>query len=371
MDLCLRVKNNLLRVTSIVDDVPGIMTLPQLEEFLSILENEPMAFLDDRIRSLVSTVSNDMSCWPLLLSPVHRKRITDDAGRAIKLAMSDSENRRYLATWIKLRQFLDTLSRVYVIPKPWSQLREKCPAMQGKQFTPSILSGGLPRTVYTTAGTSTGRLTVTAGPNFLVTPAASRQALRPASTDNALVIIDFTSMEPRVATLATGIDVGTEDIYEQLMSICDIENRATAKLATISALYGASAMRLVETVGSKTRAKSLIESVRNFFEVATLENRLEEQSASGLMRNLFGRPLHEATRTPRLRVNHFAQSSAAELAVLLFADLCHAVPSLVPTIVIHDALVAEVPRVDMAALLIASQELSFQGTKFPTTVATV
>jgi len=371
MDLCLHVKNSLLRVASVLEDVSGILTLPMLEEFLSILENEPVVFLDDRIRSLVATVSKDPAVWPMLVSQSRRQKIVDDATRSIKLAMTTDENRRYLATWFKLRQFLDCLARVHVIPKPWSQLREKHPAMRGKQFTPSILTGRLPRMVYTTAGTTTGRLTVTAGPNFLVTPAASREALRPASADNDLVIVDFTSMEPRVATVAAGLSIDDDDIYEQLMDICDIESRPIAKLATISALYGASEMRLAETVGSKVKAKSLVESVRNFFAVDELERRFEEQSSPGPMRNLFGRPLFDATRTPRLRVNHFVQSSASELAVLLFADLCEVVPTLVPLIVIHDALVVEVPKTKLAALQLASQQLSFQGVKFPTTVTSV
>jgi len=371
MDLCLRVKSDFLRIAHLIDEIDGVITLEELEELLTILDNEKPEFVSPEIRKMAETVSDDSSLWPLLVTQSHRQVITDIAIRAVKMSLSNHDSMKYMSTWLRIRKFLDNLGRAHIIPKPWSLFRQKHVSMSGNSFDAAIMSGKLARSIYSTAGSSTGRLTVTAGPNFLIAPAEVRSALCESNESSSVVIIDFSSMEPRAILAMQGIKTTSDDIYQDLMDMCNIDSRATAKLATISALYGASEMRLTETVGSKQKAKSLIESVRGFFNMTELEQQLETQAAAGIVRNFFGRPLHDATRTPRLRVNHFAQSTAAELSVLLFADLCDAVPSATPLFVIHDALIVEIPNCDMEALTDASQNLTFQGAKFPTTLGTV
>jgi len=366
MDLCIQTSDKTLRVAQIDTGVPGAITLPALEEFLHIIDNEPTTFLDSGIKKMISNISKDPSLWALMITQSKRDEIISTAVRSIKGVMIDADNQNYLASWMKIREFLDSLGRISVVPKAWSQLREKFPAMQGPSFSASVMTGRLPWTIYSTAGSSTGRLTVSSGPNFLIAPAEARTALRPSFPDSDIVIIDFSSMEPRVALMATGGDAGKGDVYRHLMKVCGIEDRAAAKLATISALYGASESRLIETTGSRARAKSIIESVRNFFNVTVLEDRLEQQAQTGMIRNFFGRPLHKVVKTPRLRVNHFSQSTAAELAVLLFIDLCSKVRTLRPLLVIHDALIAEIPRSDFRDLEVACQKLEFKGATFPT-----
>ena len=365
MDLCIQTGDELLRVAQIDAEISGFVTLDQLEEFLHIIDGIEISFLDPNIQKMVDCVTKDPSLWPLLIPQSKRNEIISIAVRSIKAVLQDNSNREYLASWLEIRQFLDSLGRVRVAPKFWSQLRQKYPAMSGPAFSPSILTNTLLKTTYTTAGTTTGRLTVTAGPNFLVTPTESRKAIQSSTADSKIVIVDFSSMEPRVVLMAMGIPFDDRDIYQQLMQICDIDNRPAAKLATISALYGASKMRLADTVGSQRAAASLVENVRRFFGVEELEAKLELQFQTGVIRNFFGRPLHEA-KQPRLRVNHFAQSTAAELSILLFADLCKKVPAATPLLVIHDALIAEVPIVDLEHFKNECQKISYQGYQFPT-----
>ena len=369
MDLCLHVKNTLLRSGQFLNDTPGVITLEMLEEFLTILSNEPVCFLDENVKKMAKSVSHDGSLWPLLITKSKLSNITSMATQIAKSSVTDPENRRYFLTWMEIRKFLDNLGPVYTKAKPWSQIREKFPALSGPSFKASIMTGRLGKTVYSTAGSSTGRMTVKKGPNFLIAPAEARHALTPHNMGSDLVIIDFLSMEPRtVLAAANRGDQCTNDIYEMIMNLCGISDRATAKLATISALYGASAARLIETVGSRSRATKIIERVREVFAVTDLENHLEFQAEDSVVRNFFGRPLHNATKNPRIRVNHYAQSTAAELAALLFRDLCDSLPTLTPLLVIHDALIAEIPKSDFEKLSGCLDELSFEGVKFPTSV---
>jgi len=368
MDLCLQVKADLLRVAHLVDEPTGSIVLEDLEELLTILEGESQDFVGPEIVKMTETVCCDKSLWPMLVTQSRRQQIINTATRAAKLGLSNSDNKRYLESWLKMRKFLDSLGRAHIVPKSWSLVRQKFPAISGSSFNASIRSGKLLRPVYSTAGSTTGRLTITHGPNFLIAPAEARHSLRASQAGSSVVIIDFSSMEPRAILAHSEVETGADDIYVKLMELCNIDNRPVAKLATISALYGASEMSLAAAAGSRANAKRFVEKVRDFFNVAELENELQCQADIGIVRNLFGRPLRDATRTPHLRVNHFAQSSGAELAVLLFAELCEAVPDVIPLFVIHDALVAEVPDSSLSALQTASQLLSFRNVKFPTTV---
>jgi len=371
MDLCLPIKNDLVRVATVAEGVKGILTFSMLEEFLSIVDNEKYQFVGDETVAMTSILTNDASLWPVMVAKKKRDEIVAAALRAMKQAMSTTESKTYLSTWLQVRDFLDNLHRIYTVPKPWSTIRQESQIMKGDAFKASILTGVLPRVKYSTAGSSTGRLTITKGPNFLVAPAKSRNALRASNEESDIAIIDFTSMEPRVALMLLGHDIGKMDVYEHLMEVCDIPSRPIAKLATISALYGASEHRLVETVGSKSKASSVVANVKAFFDVQSLEETLEAQAGLGMVRNFFGRPLHDATKTPRVRINHYIQSTAAELAVLLFAKLCERMPSVKPQLVIHDALVAEVPKRDIEKLKEELASLQFENVKFPSTLTIV
>ena len=150
------------------------------------------------------------------------------------------------------------------------------------------------------------------------------------------------------------------------MKMCDIDKRDVAKQATLSALYGASVNRLAVTVGNRATAKKLIERVSNFFEVPSLEKMLAEQAATGIITNVFGRPLYEATKQPRVRANHFIQSTAAELANLLFSRLCEKNPGVKPLLVIHDALIVEVSPEDEKRFFSDCESIYYDNVWFST-----
>ena len=105
-------------------------------------------------------------------------------------------------------------------------------------------------------------------------------------------------------------------------------------------------MKVSESIGDLLLAKKAISFVKYNFGVDNLEKRLNAEAESGMIRNAIGRPLREATKNKRVRINHFLQSSAAEIAILLFADLCNKFKGKIrPLYVIHDALIVDVPKV--------------------------
>lgn len=371
MDLCFRVRGESFRVGEFAPDISGNILLEDLEEFLTIASGDKRNFLCAASKKMVSSVTSDRSLWPFLVRPSQRQRIISDVIKAVGVALEDENTLEYLKIWHQIRKFLSSLSPARVDMMRWRAMREKFSSLRGKAFDPHPITGELINPVYMTSLTSTGRLTIVRGPNFLVAPAESRSAIIPTTAGSQIVSVDFTSMEPRVALLCVGDLNDAGDVYTYLMELCEIDSRSSAKLATISALYGASQLKLIETVGSRTKARSIIENVRRFFRVEELETFLANQSMLEGVRNLFGRPLRDATSQPRVRVNHFVQSTAADLAVLLFSELCGKFAKARPLLVIHDALIIEIPDSDREEFEAACRTISYGGVTFPTTVNTL
>ena len=305
-------------------------------EFLTICKGENVSTAPDSILSMCNTLGVDTNLWPLLVNSTTRNELIDQKISA--LSCLDRRFFDYFSAWQEIRQFLDRLGHVKIDPTKFS---ESCPS--NTRAVSAVHKDPCAKIVYSMSGSSTGRLTITHGPNFLVLPRESRNALCATQKGSSIYSIDFTSLEPRVALWVSSTDKFGEDIYSTVMKMCGIDKREVAKQATLSALYGASVNRLAVTVGSRATAKSLIERVSNFFEVPNLEKMLADQASTGIITNVFGRPLYEATKQPRVRANHFIQSTAAELANLLFSRLCEKNPHVKPLLVIHDALIVEVP----------------------------
>jgi hypothetical protein len=371
MDLCLKIKGEAFRVGEFAPDIPGRLMLEDLEEFLSIVSGDKHKFLSTASKKMVAAITHDRRLWPLLLKSTQRQRIVSEALKAMNCVLEDENALEYFKVWHKIRAFLSSLSPVRVDTVRWRTMREKFTTLRGITFNSHAITGLLSKTVYSTSSTSTGRLTIVEGPNFLVSPAESRSAIIPTTSEGRIVSVDFISMEPRVALLCAEDSNDFGDVYTHLMSMCEIGSRSAAKLATISALYGASQAKLIETMGSRAKAKSIIENVRRFFCVEKLEISLAHQASRGVVRNLFGRPLRDATAQPRVRVNHFVQSTAADLAVLLFSELCAKFDRVRPLLVIHDALIVEVPDSVMGEFEEACRTILCGGVSFPTTVDTL
>tara|TARA_R110000824_G_scaffold211274_3_gene397284 strand:- start:1578 stop:2495 length:918 start_codon:yes stop_codon:yes gene_type:complete len=297
--------------------------------------------------------------WPVLLTGTRRREITEELTREFSDAKKVTKD--YFSTWLKVRRFLDSLGVVKLDAK---KFRDACPSHS--RMVHKVENSEVQKIIYKTSKSSTGRLTIASGPNFLVLPRESRGALCAFEEGSSIYSIDFTSLEPRVALWVSSVKSSEEDVYATLMNMCEISERAVAKQATLSALYGAGVSRLSRTLGGISRAKSLVERVSRFFEVPDLEKRLNQQAEEGYIFNAFGRPLHEAKKQPRLRVNHYIQSTSAELANLLFSDLCEKNPDVKPLLVIHDALIVEIPDHAKLKFFDDAKSIYHKGIWFPT-----
>lgn len=362
MDVFEQVENARVRIATDVLPGSGALSLSSLEEFLTIVLGEETKLLETALLEMLRSLSLPVGMWPLVSSASHRERVADSVRQSTARALKSEDDVRYLPHWLKLRAFLDSLAPVRVDVNAWREISKTTPAISGARYQTDS-SGNFGRSRFTTAGTSTGRLTVTDGPNFLVTPAEVRRAFVPARQGATVVHVDFTSMEPRTLLATTGQEAPPGDVYADIASVCGIQTRTAAKQATICALYGSSERALAETVGGLRQARSAIEKVAQYFKKEEVVSQL---SATSLPRNYFGRPLYGAVNNERLLLNHYTQSTAAELSIRLFAELCEKFPTVRPTLVIHDALVAEVPDDVRAEFLSAARSLTFLGQPFPT-----
>mgnify|MGYP003110255184 CR=1 FL=1 len=345
--------------TSTADFSKAQISWKDLCEFLTICKGENVSSVSDAVLSMCDALGVDESLWPLLLSSTDREETVRQ--KIDELTLLDKKFFDYFYVWKEIRQFLHNLGHVKIDPAKFSK---SCPS--NARAVSAVCKDPNSKISYSTAGSSTGRLTVTRGPNFLVLPRESRNALCATQKGSSIYSIDFTSLEPRVALWVSSANEFGEDIYSTVMKMCDIDKREVAKQATLSALYGASVNRLAATVGNRTQAKGLIERVSNFFEVSNLEKMLENQAAAGTITNMFGRPLYEATKQPRVRVNHFIQSTAADLANLLFSRLCKKNPAVKPLLVIHDALIVEVPPANEKDFFSDCESIYYDSVWFPT-----
>lgn len=335
-----------------------VIPLSAVEEFITLVTNSDIELIPPHVKNLCTSISSPICNWPVLVSGSMRKEVIEQQQARLTKALADNHN--YFKTWLKVRSFLDSLE-AFQLDTP--KLRQ---VVGDKRTNTLIGRAKAVRPVYTTAGTATGRLTITAGPNFLVLPKPARKCILRSLSSSTIYSIDFTSLEPRVSLWTSNKSVNEQDIYKNVMLMCNVSDREVAKLATLSALYGAGVNRLAGMVKDRTVAKDILARVSDYFSVSELNKRLSAAAIESGVKNNFGRPLFEATKTKRLRVNHFVQSTAAELAILLFANLCQGFPQVRPLLVIHDALIVEVPDEIHDSFIQACNEITYEGFSFPT-----
>ena len=344
-----------------------IVKLSDLEEFCKIVSKEDHTLVPTSIIEMCRQLNVSQAHWPLLITKSQRTQIIQNLNDRFEQVFSDSENLRYFHSWIKIRQFLDSLSEPIVDKEKWKKIASCTPLVSGSKFRTDA-AGHFEKPIFSTSNSTTGRLSIVDGPNFLNAPASTRSAFVPSRKDAKIVYLDFRSMEPRTLLAVSGVSCNVPDVYEEIANSCGIETREKAKLATICALYGASEHLLAESLGGIRQAKTTIENVAKFFNKTKVEQSI---LSNEIPRNYFGRPLHGIHGNQRLALSHYTQSTAAELSILLFSELCQKIPGIKPWLVIHDALIAEVPDDDYQMFVDTAKDIYFLGTHFSTTITCV
>lgn len=272
------------------------------------------------------------------------KQSFQKASDDLEAALEAGEDKEYLVTYLTIKRFLRGLSRALVCSKKLTLIanNEKHEAVAKRilELLPDE-TGHAKASVYSVVGSNTGRLTVTEGPNILTTKSVARRALKSRYRNGKVLQIDLSAAEPNIALNALGLPL-VDDIYEHISSsvLSGKVTRDDAKIITLCALYGQSPKNLKKILPEDVSPDFVIRKTRQFFGAGDLERMLYEAHINNNLRNVVGRPIKLSDR--RLLVSYFLQSSAAELSIILFSELCKKLSGLMtPVYVIHDALIID------------------------------
>jgi len=197
---------------------------------------------------------------------------------------------------------------------------------------------------YNFSSTTTGRLTCKENTaNILTLPKKYRNIFESKwKSEGSLLMIDFSSLEPRIAKKLTSKE-NYKDIYEEIKSLTE-ENldRSVIKRAVISTLYGSSTS--LDNI-SKEKTDHLIKICKDFFDYEKIFEMADTLYSEGCRKSYFGRPLWNKDETRKhVIVNNYIQSTAVDVSLSFFLELIDKAKTEYcrPIFIIHDAIVFDV-----------------------------
>ncbi len=298
--------------------------------------------------------------WNWVLPSAEFRRGLDNTVEAASEVICALESSGYMKTYVQGRKTLQKLVPARTCDKRIGNYIEQNSSGPStvsaiKSFIPDK-DGFAPLPSYSQTSTATGRLTVKKGPSILTLPAKCRDLIRTRHKHGRIIQLDFVSLEPRIAKYVAGLDA-PEDIYKDMCESLfnGSIDRKTAKLSTLSALYGVSSKRLDSFLGPGKNGKHIIRSVRRYFGLDRLESELKNKMiAQRNIENALGRPLFPDTTSSHVLVSHYIQSTGVDVALCGFHELLQNFEVLGikvdPLYVIHDALVIDVEEAQYNAV---------------------
>jgi DNA polymerase I-like protein with 3'-5' exonuclease and polymerase domains len=179
-------------------------------------------------------------------------------------------------------------------------------------------------------------------------PKRHKQIIKSRFLGGKIYQVDFVSLEPRVARLATG-QPADHDVYTQLSKdlFSSTLTREQCKIAVLCALYGASKSKLSKMIGNDHNPTSVIKKIQHFFGVdEILKSVRPNLKKHASFRNYFGRQISPDRNDNSALVNYYIQSSAVDAAMIGFAAATKKINKkylkCVPIFVIHDAILFDV-----------------------------
>jgi len=267
--------------------------------------------------------------------------------------INDEANSYYITTFLRNRGILQGLSTPIVdndvIKNIVATVNQPAHQTLGtlKRFK-ADKNGKCEKTIYSLSSSKTGRMTVKSGPNILTLRKDFRKIFQSSYDDGMILEVDVSSIEPRVALSLTG-KTYTDDVYDTIISdLAGVKiDRQTAKIATLSSIYGASHHSLSSYVPATVNSKALIDKIRKYFMVDEIEKILNDQVAErGYMSNTHGRKIF--TTTPSM--NYLIQSSAVDVAFDIFEKIIEKSQSMKirfkTLYLIHDAIIIDIHKDD-------------------------
>lgn len=329
--------------------------LNELEDLFSIMNKKISIDKIDAYKKVQKTLKLTGHELILAMNPDDRNRIMSRIVSEVQGLVSSEEDAKYIHFYLKQKTFLSSLSSPAVCTKTLNSIandiEHEATSLRVKDFGKDVL-----KTKYKMSGTTTGRLTVTEGPNILTLPSVIRSSMKSRYEMGKILQLDLISAEPYMALLYTG-QVPPDDIYQHVAEVI-LNNKVTrkqAKLVTLSALYGQSSRNLSKSLPNSINARDVIENTKRYFRVQELKEGLKTDLRNKNFRNVLGRPVKIDLDREDLLISYFLQSSVAECSIVAFDNFVKDTNlEVVPYYVIHDALIFDADKE-------ASEELLSKG----------
>jgi hypothetical protein len=297
-----------------------------LEELLLIYGFSVPPLIPEPLKKSYQLIYGDEINWINALGNQRFAQVLKSFVGQIRESISQIENQSYFQELSKTRKILTRLQTAKIDVEKYEQLLKKSDISSLKSFQPDPVGfSSLPK--YTLS-TSTGRLTSLSGPKILTLSQENREILKSRFVNGHVYIIDFVSLEPRVALLLSRNETPF-DIYQEMGTLTSSDiSRTKLKISTISTLYGSGHVE-----------KNIRKLIHEYFRLDKLYERYLNKEK---ITNLFGRPL--SPKEDYQKISHFVQSTAVDIALRGFETLCERETDLIPLFVIHDALVVDSPK---------------------------
>ena len=285
--------------------------------------------------------------WRMCMPTREWKLFTKNLVDCLWINFNSPDNHYYVSTFKRNTELIRSLREAYVDVSVINDLSKSATdnsRLQMSKFIPAAGDRVAPRSKYSLSKSVTGRMTITEGPNILTLKKEYRKILKSRWGQKGKIYeIDIQSVVPRVALSFFGKSV-PGDVYSSVMNHVDVKiDRATAKIATLSAIYGASHHTLAGMLPESTNALKVLQSVKDFFGIRHIEKMLKEQhDLLGFIKNSHGRKIFSDSPS----VNHLIQSSSVDVSFDVFESLMQRFTrsniKFNPIYFIHDAIIIDV-----------------------------
>lgn len=272
--------------------------------------------------------------------PDHKIEEYNNLFNKFKEDLVNIDNENYKEKFLKALDINNILDNFFIDYKVYNFLVAK----ESNETLKSNLKSFRNKINYNFSGTTTGRLTCKENTaNILTLPKKYRNIFESKwKSEGSLLMIDFSSLEPRIAKKLTSKE-NYKDIYEEIKSLTE-ENldRSVIKRAVISTLYGSSTS--LDNI-SKEKTDHLIKICKDFFDYEKIFEMADTLYASGCRKSYFGRPLWNKNETRKhVIVNNYIQSTAVDVSLAFFLELIDKAKTEFcrPIFIIHDAIVFDV-----------------------------
>ena len=339
-----------------------------IDDFLRVMSLDS-ALVPEEYKAAAELVGIPKDDQLLAVPLLKLQRRKESIRESLSSVLSDEKNLAYLTNFITIRRFLDSMHPCLVDDLNLQEIIDEQKHAGVKNNLQSFSNSKSEKVTYSMASSSTGRLSVTSGPKVLTAPSIVKSVLKSRFIGGSVLQIDLSCAEPNFALFVAGQDT-MAGLYSHIAKevLLDEVDRKTAKLITLSALYGQSTQNLKKQLPPNVHPAGVIKKVKRFLCYNSLLSDLTSQLKKLDLRNFLERPLR--VDKERLLISHYLQSSVAEAAIVMFDRFCADNKDVVPLFVIHDALIIDCKKPDAENLLSSPDfALSFAGKKFPATVS--